>query len=185
VVFITHVPPGPVQAPQPPQVATVQQRPLTHPGVAHSSVPPQLPPAFLRHDPPAVQVRSPLHVPGSSTPDSFVQVPPAPVHASQVPQLARLQQRPSTQAALAHSVGIRQASPEVFTGKQRPPSQKLPAAQGRPAPQPPAQMAPSQVNGAQLTSAPGKQAPAPLQTDRVVATPAVHLPAAHSWSLPG
>jgi hypothetical protein len=180
VVAITQVPPGPVQSPQGPQLATVQQRPDTQPGVAHSSPPPQVPPAFFRHDPPATQVRSTLQVPGSSTPDSLAQVPPAPVQASQVPQLGRVQQRPSTQAPLAHSATRRHSSPGALTGKQRPPSQKLPAAHGRPGPQPPAQMAPSQLNGAQLTSTPGRQLPAPLHTDRVVAKPAAHLPAAHS-----
>jgi hypothetical protein len=85
----------------------------------------------------------------------------------QGPQLAAVQQAPSTQLLLAHSLPAAHAAPGDFLPHE-PPVQVAGAAQSASPLQLPRQALPSQRKGAQLVVAPATQVPEPLQVDAAV-----------------
>jgi hypothetical protein len=91
-ITFTQAPPPPVQASQAPQEATMQHRWSTQWPVMQSPSAAQVCPGFALQAPAASQVPLVQEL-GSSAFVTLVQVPPVPVQASQLPQLATPQQR--------------------------------------------------------------------------------------------
>lgn len=94
---------APLQASQAPLQAVPQQTPSMQLPLWHSLAALQVCPVFFLHDPAASQLLVPLQLSLSSALLILTQVPPPPVQAWQEPHEALPQQKPSTQAPLAHS----------------------------------------------------------------------------------
>jgi hypothetical protein len=110
-----------VQAPVPvaqvwqlPQALALQHWPSTQKPLRHCVPAVQAWPGRLRQAPLASQLWFPAQLSGSSALITAAQVPPVPVHAWQVPQLAAPQQWASTQWAEEQSPATEHAWPDLF-----------------------------------------------------------------------
>ena len=82
------------------QTASAQLPPMQSVPAVHAC------PIFFLQAPSASQVLDPVQVSGSSAFVTATQVPPGPVHDWHVPQVATLQQWPSTQDPLLHWLAV-------------------------------------------------------------------------------
>jgi hypothetical protein len=128
-----------VTAPQTPRTApfeqlshwpvqvVLQQTPSAHTPAAQSVVTEQGCPCFFKHVATELQVLAPVQVSLSSAPLTWVQVPVP--HAMQVPLHCTLQQTPSVQNPLVHSVPVAHMLPVVLVAVHVVPEQKNPGTQ--------------------------------------------------------
>jgi hypothetical protein len=120
-VILTQEPPAPVQLWHAPQLACAQHRPSTQFPLTHSEAPPavQLSPSRFLQAPAALHV--PLH--WLSSPERTGEHCPLlleRLQAWQATPQASLQQTPSTQKWLVHSLPDLQERPAAFCGTQAP-----------------------------------------------------------------
>jgi hypothetical protein len=119
-----HTPVWAEQAWQLPLQAASQQTPSAQKPEAHSPPAAQPWPSFERHAPASLQVRVPVHSPGSSAPVMEVQVPGVAAQVWQGDAQAEPQQTPSTHCPLRHSAPSPHGWP-LFSRQAPTPSQLL------------------------------------------------------------